>query len=79
MIPPDGSIIRFTRGFYRDRLYMVVSGGSLMSLEEDFEIIFWEFFSDGKHLGPLGEARWNPDCEKLEVEWEIEATVSQPI
>ena len=71
MVPPDGSIIRFTKGFYRDRRYLVVGGGALKSWDEKLETIFWEFFRDGAHLGPLGEAKWNPDCEKLEVEWEI--------
>lgn len=27
--PPDGSIIRFTKGFYQDRQYLVVGGGTL--------------------------------------------------
>lgn len=71
MVPPDGSIIRFTKGFYRDRRYLVVGGGALKSWDEKLETIFWEFFRDGEHIGPLGEAKWNPDCEKLEVEWEI--------
>lgn len=71
MVPPDGSIIRFTKGFYADRLYLVVNGGHLRSWDKNLETIFWEFFSDGEHLGPLGEARWRDDCEKLDVEWEI--------
>lgn len=72
MVPPDGSIIRFTKGFYTDRKYLVVNDGQLRSWDKNLEIIFWEFFSDGKHLGPLGEARWMDGCEKLEVSWEIE-------
>jgi hypothetical protein len=71
MLPADGSIIRFTKGFYTDRQYLVVNGGQLRSWDRNLETIFWEFFSDGEHLGPLGEARWRDDCEKLEVEWEI--------
>jgi hypothetical protein len=69
--PPDGSIIRFTKGFYHDRQYLVVGGGTLKSWDENLETIFWEFFRDGEHLGPLGEAKWNPDCEKLDVTWEV--------
>ncbi len=71
MMPSDGSIIRFTNGFYNDRKYLVVNRGQLRSWDENFEIIFWEFFTDGKRLGPLGETRWNPDCEQLHVTWEI--------
>jgi hypothetical protein len=71
MIPPDGSIIRFTKGFYTDREYLVVSNGQLRSWDEKLEIIFWEFFTDGERLGPLGEAKWDPDCEQLDVVWEI--------
>lgn len=71
--PPDGSVISFTKGFYRDRQYLVVNDGQLLCFE-NFEKIFWEFSKDGKYLGPLGEAKWRDDCEKLEVEWRIEAT-----
>jgi hypothetical protein len=71
MIPPDGSIIRFTKGFYTDREYLVVSNGQLRSWDEKLEIIFWEFFTDGERLGPLGEAKWDPTCEQLRVVWEI--------
>ena len=71
MIPPDGSIIRFVKGFYTDREYLVVSNGQLRSWDEKLEIIFWEFFTDGERLGPLGEAKRNPDCEQLGVTWEI--------
>ena len=71
MIPPDGSIIRFIKGFYTDRTYLVVYDGQLRSWDEKLEIIFWEFFTDGERLGPLGEAKWNPDCEQLMVAWEI--------
>lgn len=64
MVPPDGSIITFTKGFYKDRKYLVVNGGELVGT-------FWEFCTDGNHIGPLGEARWNPECEKVAVEWRI--------
>jgi len=69
MIPPDGTVIRFTKGFYTDCDYMVVENGQLRSWDEKFEIIFWEFSQDGCTLGPLGEAKWYPECEKLEVEY----------
>jgi hypothetical protein len=70
--PPDGSLIQFTKGFYRDRMYLVVNGGQLQTLSG--ETVFWEFFRDGKHLGPLGEAKWRDDCERLEVAWEIKTS-----
>ena len=70
-IPPNGSIIRFTRGFYTDREYLVVANGRLRSWDGNFDTIFWEFFADGERLGPLGEAGWRTDCEQLHVAWEI--------
>lgn len=78
MMPPDGAIIRFVKGFYTDRMYIVVSDGQLICLK-NFEKVFWEFFRDGKHLGPLGEAKWRDDCEKLEVEWVLEGLVPAPL
>jgi hypothetical protein len=71
MIPPDGSIIRFTSGFYPDRQYLVVDGGRLRSWDARLDTIFWEFFPDGQSIGPLGEARWRTDCEKLAVTFEV--------
>lgn len=68
MIPPDGSI----KGFYPWREYVVVRGGQLETMCG--EIVFWEFFTDGEHLVPLGEARCNPECEKLEVTYAFSDT-----
>jgi len=67
--PSDGSIIRFTSGFYTDREYLVVDNGQLRTWDEKFEIVFWEFSKDGRTLGPLGQVKWDPSCEKLDVCW----------
>ena len=67
--PADGSVIRFTRGFYTDRKYLVVDNGQLRSWDHKLEVVFWEFSNDGRTLGPLGQIKWDPTCEKLDVEW----------
>lgn len=66
MIPENNSLIRFIRGFYTNKVYRVNQG---QLFELDGTGTFWEFGPDGTWIGPLGEARWKTDCEKIYVDW----------